>query len=208
VLGRKLVKEGEPFPCTFSHGWTVAEIRQRYPRLRIALLVRDPLERTISGFNSRLRQGRPTYRRMWAPAEAVAFAMFPEVTRYLDALMADDEWSISACAYAQRHITHLRHNYGYYFRNPRNVRDHADAIALVGRIEATEAFIDALLAEAGIPAARFAGLYHRRHEAAVPTARVLERYSAGDIARMRARLGNEYSIYNALVRLAERPRAG
>jgi hypothetical protein len=201
-LGRKLVKQGEPFPCNFSHAWTVAEIRERYPRMRIALLLRDPLERTISAFNSRLRQGRPTYHRMWSPGEAVAFALFPDVTRYLDALLSDDEWSLSACAFAQKHVSHLRRNYRYYFRSPRKVGEQADAIALVGRIEDTDAFIEALLVEAGIPAARVAGLYRRRHEAPAPTASVLERYSPSDNAKLRARLGDEYRIYDALVGLA------
>ena len=121
--------------------------------MRVALILRDPLERTISGFNSRLRQGRPTYTSLWKPAEAVAFAHFPDVRRYLDALIADDDWSLSACAYARRHVTHLRWNYRYYFRSAEAVRRATPThIVLVGRIEETDAFIDALLAEAGIPA--------------------------------------------------------
>ena len=89
----------------------------------MALILRDPLERTISGFNSRLRQGRPTYTSLWKPAEAVVFAHFPDVRRYLDALIADDDWSLSACAYARRHVSHLRWNYRYYFRSPEAVRE-------------------------------------------------------------------------------------
>ncbi len=167
-LSLKLVERGQPFPCCFPHGWTLAAIAKRYPRMRVTLILRDPLERTISGFNSRLRQGRPTYKSLWKPAEAIAFAHFPDVRRYLDALLADDDWSLSACAYANRHVRHLHWNYRYYFRNPEAVRANADRIALVGHIEQADAFVDALLAEAGIPAASAAGLYgSRRHEAQI-----------------------------------------
>ena len=136
--------------------------------MRVALILRDPLERTISAFNSRLRQGRPAFSRPWQPAEAAAFALFPDVRRYLDALIADDDWSISACAHARRHVTHLRWNYCFYFRSPKEVKANAEAIVLIGRIEATDAFIDALLAEAGIPPEAAAGLYERRHTAKAP----------------------------------------
>ncbi len=175
--------------------------------MRMTLILRDPLERTISGFNSRLRQGRPTYTSMWKPAEAVAFAQFRDVRHYLDALIADDDWSLSACAYARRHVTHLRWNYRYYFRSAEAVRKNAGHIALVGRIEETDAFVDALVAEAGIPASACAGLYERRHEAKVRPSRVLAEYGDGDIARMRARLAAEYAIYDALVALGREPRS-
>jgi hypothetical protein len=207
-LGRRLVEDGRPFPCTFGHDWSFEAIRKDRPTMRIALIVRDPLERAISGFNSRLRQGRPTYRKPWRPAEAAAFALFPDVTRWLDALVADDEWSLSAHAYVQQHVTHLRWNYRFYFESPAAVREQAAAIALVGRIEETDAFVDALLAEAGIPAERVAGRYQRRHEAPVRTASALEGYSAGDIAKMRARLAEEYAIYEALLELAAGRAAG
>ena len=60
-LGRKLVKDGQPFPVCFSHVWSFADVRERYPKMRVTVVVRDPLERAISGFNSRLRQGRPPH---------------------------------------------------------------------------------------------------------------------------------------------------
>jgi hypothetical protein len=202
ALGDRLVEAGQPFPSIFSHGWTLAAIRKAYPKMRVALIVRDPLERAISGFNSRLRQGRPAYKNPWKPAEAVAFALFPDVERWLDALVADDEWSLSARLYAARHVSHLRWNYRFYFEDPAAVREQAAAIALVGRIEETDTFIDALAAEAGIPPARLAGLYQRRHQAPAPTVRVLERYSARDVAKMRSRLAGEYAIYEALLALA------
>jgi hypothetical protein len=206
-LGRKAVRAGLPFPVGFSHGWTLAEIRRRFPQMRLAFILRDPLERAISGFNSRLRQGRPTYKSLWKPAEAAAFAHFPEVERWLDALLADDDLSLSACAYARRHVTHLRWNYRYYFKNPEAVAEHADHLVLIGRIERTDDFIEALLAEAGIPPERAAGLYARRHEAQVRPSKVLARYGEGDLARLRARFAEEYAIHEALLALGRAPRA-
>jgi len=206
-LGRKAVGRGLPFPCGFGHGWTLEEIRRRFPQMRLAFILRDPLERAVSGFNSRLRQGRPTYKSLWTPAEAAAFAHFPEVGRWLDALLADDDLSVSACAYARRHVTHLRWNYRYYFRSPKAVAEHAGHLVLIGRIERTDDFIEALLAEAGIPPERAAGLYERRHEAQVRPSKVLARYGEGDLARLRVRFADEYAIHEALLALGRAPRA-
>jgi hypothetical protein len=207
TLGRKAVRRGLPFPCGFGHGWTLDEIRRRFPQMRLAFILRDPLERAISGFNSRLRQGRPTYKSLWKPAEAAAFAHFPDVERWLDALLADDDLSLSACAYARRHVAHLRWNYRYYFGSPEAVAEHADRLALIGRIERTDDFIEALLAEAGIPSGQAAGLYQRRHEAQVRPSKLLARYGEGDLARLRARFADEYAIYEALLALGREPHA-
>jgi hypothetical protein len=206
-LCRKLAANGQPFPCCFPHRWTFGEIHRRFPKIRVALILRDPLERTISSFNSRLRQGRPTYQSPWKPAEAAAFAHFPDIRRYLDALIADDDLSLSACAYAQRHVRHLHWNYRYYFGNAEAVRENAASITLLGRIEETDAFIDALLAEAGLAPESVAGLYERRHEAQIRPSKVLAGYSEGDIARMRAHLADEYAIYHALLALGCEPHA-
>ena len=152
------------------------------------------------------RAGRPT-RSLWTPAEAAAFAHFPAVGRWLDALLADDDLSLSACAYARRHVSHLRWNYRYYFKSPEAVAAHADHLALIGRIERTDDFIEALLAEAGIPPERAAGLYERRHEAQTRPSKVLAGYGEGDLARLRAQFADEYAIHEALIALGRAPRA-
>jgi hypothetical protein len=209
ALSRAVIEAGQPFPCYFGHAWTVAEIRERFPDMKLALILRDPLERMISGFNSRLRQGRPAHSdNLWRPAEATVFAMFPEVSRYLDALIADDEWSRSAVAFAQKHVTHLRWNYRHYFPNRKAVRENAGQIALVGRLEATDAFLEALLAAGGAAPDKVAGLYARAHEAPVRSASVLERYSPDQVARMRDALAGEYAIHDALAALADERAAG
>ena len=158
-------------------------------RCAMALILRDPLERTISGFNSRLRQGRPTYTSLWKPAEAVAFAQFPDVRRYLDALIADDEWSLSACAYARRHVTHLRWNYRYYFRSAEAVRENAGAHR-ARRPDRGDRRLHRRAARRGrhpgrarSPGSTSAGTRRRSGPASV-----LAGYSDGDIARMRDRL--------------------
>ena len=78
---------------------------------------------------------------------------------------------------------------------------------LIGRIERTDDFIEALLAEAGIPPERAGGLYERRHEAQVRPAKVLAGYSEGDLARLRTQFADEYAIYEALIAFGRAPRA-
>ena len=74
-------------------------------------------------------------------------------------------------------------------------------IALVGRIEETGAFVDALLAEAGIPPATSRGSTSADTWPRSGRRSVLAEYTEGDVARMRARLADEYAIYDALVAL-------
>ncbi|MFN8351073.1 MAG: sulfotransferase family 2 domain-containing protein [Flavobacteriales bacterium] len=57
---------------------------------RVAFVVRDPMTRFISGFNSRLRQGAPRYHVPWNAEEAAAFARFGTPAYLADALAAGD----------------------------------------------------------------------------------------------------------------------
>lgn len=63
------------------------------PGDKFFFVVRDPIDRYVSGFNSRLRQGRPRYNVPWTAAEAVAFHQFPtpdSLGRALSSTNADE----------------------------------------------------------------------------------------------------------------------
>lgn len=71
--------------------------------LRVGFVVRDPVTRFISGFNSRLRQGAPRYHVPWSAEEAAAFARFGAPADLADALAAGDPEARKAMQ-AIRHV--------------------------------------------------------------------------------------------------------
>ena len=204
ALGRTLHDRGYKSPCVFSHGWKVEEILNHFPDIKISFVLRDPLSRMISGFNSRVRQGRPTYNNIWTPAEATAFNLFPSIEKLLDAVLAEDEFSKSAVAYTMRNVTHLRWNYAFYFKNPDTVRSNRSSFELIGTMDNMDEFIKGYTAMAGASASTAAELYEKRHESKVRSEDALGKYTEEDISRIKAFMEKEYRIYSELLSIAGR----
>ena len=116
-LSRTLIDSGYRPPIKFNHAWKMREIIRVYPKLRLAVVLRDPLERIVSGFNSRLRQGLPYRRIPWRKGEEKAFSFFPNVCDFLRSLISEDEKSKSAAMFAINNISHLRRGYVYHFHS-------------------------------------------------------------------------------------------
>ena len=64
-------------PVPLFHSWTFRLVTEYFPKMKVSFLLRDPLERLISGYFSRLRQGNPEYHVPWRPQEAAAFGLYP-----------------------------------------------------------------------------------------------------------------------------------
>ncbi len=204
AFGRSLHERGYHSPCVFSHGWKMEEILEHFPDIRISFVLRDPLSRMISGFNSRIRQGRPTYHSVWTPAEAAAFNLFPSIGRLLDAILADDEFSKSAVAYTMKAITHLRWNYAFYFKNPQTIRSHRGSFDLIGSMDHMDDFINGYTRLAGASESVAADLYEKRHEAKVRSEDALARFTEEDILRIKDSMEKEYRIYDELLSIASK----
>lgn len=202
TFGRSLQERGFKSPCVFSHGWKIEEILNHFPNIKISFVLRDPLSRMISGFNSRIRQGRPTYNNLWTPAEAAAFSLFPSVGKLLDAILAEDEFSKSAVRYTMRHVTHLRWNYSFYFKNLDTVRSNRSSFEIIGSMNRMDEFINSYTALSGAPESTAAELYEKRHEAKVRSEDSLERYSPEDVSRLKGFIDKDYRIYNELLSIA------
>ena len=63
---------------------------------RVICILRDPVERFVSGFNSRLRRGAPRFDRPWNAGEEIAFARYDTPGALADGLVADDPQAIEA----------------------------------------------------------------------------------------------------------------
>ncbi len=87
-----------------GHRTTLADI----PEQEVAIFsVRDPLSRFCSGFNSRLRQGRPRNDVPWSEREAAAFARFATPNDLAEGLCAADEDRRRQAEAAVEAIPHL-----------------------------------------------------------------------------------------------------
>jgi hypothetical protein len=87
--------------------------------------VRDPLERYVSGFYSRWRQGRPRYEVPWTSAEATAFSTFDSANALAEALSADEQDRRASAERAMGAIGHVCDSYWRWFGD----RDHLNARA-------------------------------------------------------------------------------
>ena len=200
--GRQLVARGYRFPCIFGHGWKVEDILEEFPEMRLCFILRDPLSKMISGFNSRLRQGRPTYNSLWSPAEAAAFAILPSTRHLLDAILSDDEFLQSALAYAKRHIRHLRWNYAFYFKDVAAVNARRNHFEVIGEIANLSDFIERLTTLSGAPVSLAAELYEKRHEAGGKSVDVLSGYGESEMVRIRQFLRKDFHIHRELSAIA------
>ena len=84
---------------------------------RVFFSVRAPLDRFVSGFNSRRRQGRPRYNIPWSAAEERAFTTFTSPDALGRALSSDDPRELHAAREAMTSIGQIRYSYWRWFLN-------------------------------------------------------------------------------------------
>ncbi len=99
--------------------------------------VRDPIDKYVSGFLSRKRQGQPRYFIPWTEGEAEAFARFDSPDALAVSLSAGGTEQQDAEA-AMRAIRQLRRSYWDWFRDPEYFKSRADHILWIGRQESLD----------------------------------------------------------------------
>jgi hypothetical protein len=196
LLGR-LNHLGHRTPTMFGHYWTLDDITIRYPRMRVALVIRDPLERMVSGFNS-VRRGGPQGTRLWTPAEAATFAMFPTIDTLLSAICSDDPADQVAARTAMRSIVHLRFGYVHHFGSPGQLERTRHRLYCVGHVNRLDDFHVRLLEPLGVDAETVRRHSTIEHVADRPTTRWIDELDRESRHRMRAVLAREYEIYDYL----------
>jgi hypothetical protein len=93
--------------------------------------VRDPLDRFVSGFNSRKRRGRPRYDFPWSTGEERAFNLFPNADALGSALSSDEARRRAAARDALISIKHVRDSYWQWFRDRDHLERRLDDLLLV-----------------------------------------------------------------------------
>lgn len=202
-FAKQVEKKGCRFPLIFPHGWRAADIVKAYPDIRLCFLLRDPIDRMISGFNSRMRMGRPTYAGSWSPGEAAAFSFFETPFQFLEALVGDDERLKSAAFFAMENITHLKWNYAFYFKDEATIDTIRKNFFIVNDINESDVFLSRLCEAAGIDASLIAAHFGREHVSPRGSGRLAPETRAA----LRPHLALEYRIYDALSQSAAAPSA-
>lgn len=123
---RSIVERTQPDGLVIcDHTATLRSTAADDPERRVAFTFRDPVDRFISGFNSRLRSGRPQYSSKWSAREAAAFSVFRTANSLAEGLVSNDEFTLSAAQFAIDAISHLRRGYVFHLHKPERLnREH------------------------------------------------------------------------------------
>jgi hypothetical protein len=99
-----LVESGPFSLALHKHPFTLAKVPDGE---LFFFALRDPIERFVSGFYCRQRQGWPRYEQPWSPYEKLAFDRFTSANALALALSSDDEAERFAGERAMRSVQHL-----------------------------------------------------------------------------------------------------
>jgi hypothetical protein len=133
-----------------DHTMTLERARAVLPYGRLAFFVRDPVERFISGFNSRLRMGRPRYNNPWSPEEAIAFRLFPTPNDLAEALSSGNADRHASAVRAMHGIIHVRSSLASFLVSVEFLNEMADRICFIGDMRNFDADLAVLRTMFGI----------------------------------------------------------
>jgi hypothetical protein len=193
-------------PIPFGHAWTLRMVRSQCPGLRLSLLLRDPLERVISGFQSRLREGRPRYAIPWRREEAEVFGHYPTVDSFLNGLSSDDPQHDRMIGRAMEVIPPLRLGYRHCFESVDHLLACRDSFHWLGPTTSAELLLDAWRDDGALvlrpdgPGLQVP--YRPTHRSVRPSTDYLRDLLPAQIAVIKVRLQPEYELYDALQALA------
>lgn len=100
---------------------------------QVVLVVRDPVGRFVSGFNSRARRGGTAHPRDWSPGESAAFQHFPTADSLALALYSGDPEEAAAAATAMSAVRHLSRHQVNWIVDLETLRSRQDDVLMVGR---------------------------------------------------------------------------
>jgi hypothetical protein len=98
----------------------------------VLFMLRDPVDRFVSGFNSRRRRGRPLNNTEWTQDEAAAFTTFPTANDLAEALSAAEDRRRAAAVAAMHGIYHVKSSYADWLVDVDYLGSRRDDILWVG----------------------------------------------------------------------------
>jgi Flp pilus assembly protein TadD len=133
-----------------KHDTTLRKLMDSDAETRIGLVFRDPAERFVSAFWSRMRMGRPRNNSLWSAEEAIAFKWFATPNELAEALSGDDPRLYSAALFALEAISHLRRNMAWVLGTVADMQRARDRLHFVCPLEQLDRRLPKLLATLGI----------------------------------------------------------
>ncbi len=116
----------------FEHAMTFPKFVSTHPSAKAIFFVRDPVSRFVSGFYSRLREGRPRYYYPWSSGEKRAFKRFQHPNQLAEALSSLNLLKRYFAWSAMRSIGHVRHRYVAFLGSLAFLEKEAHKIAFIG----------------------------------------------------------------------------
>ena len=99
---------------------------------KVFFFVRDPIMRFVSGFYSRLRQGKPRYVRAWSAKEKQAFSSFRTPNELAESMSSQDEALRQKAFDALKSIRHVATSYKGWFGEFAYLESRMDDIFFIG----------------------------------------------------------------------------
>ena len=124
---RDVVETEKYFIRLHSHKTRLIDIPKNE---KVFFFLRDPIARFVSGFNSRLRQGKPRYNSPWNEGEKIAFQHFPTANKLAETLFETHQQKIVEQAMAD--IRHINQTYAYWFDNIEYISSRIKDLIFVG----------------------------------------------------------------------------
>jgi hypothetical protein len=163
----------------------------------LAFTFRDPAERFVSAFYSRLRQGRPTYQSDWSTAEATAFLWFKSAEELALALTSDDARDRSAALFAFGSIAHINNPMSAILNDAQTVRRSRNQIVMCVETADLDSKLPQVMERLGLPEWETPEP-PIRHASPTP----LPKLSAAAHAALKTHWAEDFAIYQACRELA------
>jgi len=120
------------------HRYSLAMALAEWPDRPVVFGIRSPEKIFVSGFYSRMREGRPRHDLPWSPGERAAFSVFSTPRQLAEGLSAECESTRVAAESAMASIMHVRHGLRAYLESATFVRAAAPRVAFILRQEALD----------------------------------------------------------------------
>lgn len=185
-----------------GHDVTLPQALEANPEMPVFFSVRRPESLFVSAFNSRRREGRPTYERPHNRQERIAFGLFDSPNELAESLSAAEP-HLRACAeFSMLAINHVRKGLRWYLRDVECLERHRERIVFILLQEHLEPDLRAFTERIGVPlGAAGVSPAERLHAAAPEDEREL---SAAGLANIREWYGRDQEIYDWCVAYHDR----
>ena len=134
----------------FKHEVGLAAVAEGNLCERLMFFIREPVDRFVSAFNSRLRKGFPRHNAKWNVREEVAFAHFKTPNELAEGLSSDDPDIREVAVGSMMSIMHLRRSYEHYLGSLELLEQEKERIYLIGATETFDADFSLMRAVLGI----------------------------------------------------------